>query len=231
MPRLRRAITISLILLFSLPALRAGAQAQGAAVLTTPLEGGIISGVVAIGGTAAHPQFQRYELAFGYDPNPTDSWFSIQPPATTPVSNDLLGRWDTAGVTDGTYVLRLRVFWSESDYLETFVRRVEVRNTPAETPTAGPGAVPLGTALPASVATAPTVDSSAGPLIALPPTATRPAPSGSGGGPPAANPATGFQAATLQRAFATGIGLTLLAFGLLGAYAGWRRYRRAHPRR
>src|SRR6185295_9766953 len=142
---LRRAVWLGLVLALAL--LRPGgvrAQDQGVAVITSPLEGAVLSGLVPITGTATHPEFQRYELSFAYSPNPTDTWFPLQPPATTQVINEIIGRWDTALISDGVYTLRLRVYFSETAYLEAFVPNIRVQNsaptqplpvTTAESPT------------------------------------------------------------------------------------------------
>jgi hypothetical protein len=141
---LRRAVWLGLVLALAL--LRPGgarAQDQGVAVITSPLEGGILSGLVPITGTATHPQFQRYELSFAYSPNPTDTWFPLQPPAATQVVNEIIGRWDTTLISDGVYTLRLRVYFSDTAYLEAFVPNIRVQNTaptqpaPAATPATG----------------------------------------------------------------------------------------------
>src|SRR5258706_15426740 len=115
------------------PAGRASAQTQGVAVITSPLDGAILNGLVPITGTATHPQFQRYELAFAYSPNPTGTWFPLQAPVNTQVINEIIGRWDTTQISDGLYSLRLRVYYSDTAYLEAFVQNVRVQNA---TPTA-----------------------------------------------------------------------------------------------
>ena len=143
---------------------RAHAQDQGVAVITSPLEGALLSGLVPITGSATHPQFTRYELAFGYSPNPTDTWFSLQAPSTNQVINEVLGIWDTTKISDGLYVLRLRVFYGEGAYLETFVANVRVQNSTPAAPTEPPTtAGPPPTETPAPTATTPLID--------LPPTA------------------------------------------------------------
>ncbi len=134
MRRIMRCLCFGLLgLMALLPASGANAQTQGVAVITSPLDGAVLSGLVPITGTATHPQFQRYELAFAYSPNPTNTWFAIQPPVTTQVVNEIMGRWDTAQITDGLYSLRLRVYYSDTAYLEAFVQNVRVQNA---TPTA-----------------------------------------------------------------------------------------------
>src|SRR3972149_3337738 len=77
------------------------AQDQGIAAIYSPLEGAFLSSEVPITGTATHDQFVRYELAFAYSPNPTDTWFPIAPSGAGQVINDVLARWDTTQISDG----------------------------------------------------------------------------------------------------------------------------------
>jgi hypothetical protein len=202
----------------------AQAQSQGLAVITTPLDGATVAGVVPILGTATHPQFLRYELAFGYSPNPTDTWFTLQEPVKTPVVNEVLGRWDTTGVTDGVYTLRLRVYWTERLFVEAFARDVRVQNA---TPTPPPAPQ---TTLPAPQATA-----TATPAIRLPPTSTpRPttvvASANTTSRP--SNPAPNWlDKQIIGRALITGLMLTASLFVLLGLYQGIKATLRYRPRR
>jgi hypothetical protein len=225
----RRLYVLALILAASafLPA-QTWAQDPGVAVITSPLEGATLTGLVPITGSATHPQFQRYELAFGYSPNPTDTWFSLQAPATSQVVNEVLGRWDTTQITDGLYVLRLRVFYGENAYLETFVANVRVQNatpTPVILPPATDTAVPAATATAGPTSTAP--------VIALPPTATARATTVTGGAPVGDPPASGapirINAGLIGAAFLAGVRLTFVAFLLLAAYVSLKavlRFRR-----
>jgi hypothetical protein len=201
------------------------AQDQGAAALVTPLSGATLSGIVVITGTASHPQFQRYELAFGYDPNLTNTWFSIQDPVTLPVVGEVLGRWNTTGIADGVYIVRLRVYATDQGYVEAFVPGVRVQNTVATatlvpTPEMAP---PTETPLPVG----PTPTAAA--LAAQGAVATRAASSSSGTFlsqiTATANPAL------LREAFLTGVKATLVVFGLIGIYAGLSTLWRARLRR
>ena len=113
------------------------AQAPGYADITNPAAGEAIFGLVTIEGSADHPSFVSYELSFAYQPNPEDTWFPIMQSIQTPVSEGRLGLWDTTGITDGTYQLRLRVWLKNGNALQAFVQDLRVRNTvPTETPTA-----------------------------------------------------------------------------------------------
>lgn len=216
-----KRFALSLILVLALQPMRASAQEQGTAVITSPLDGATVSGLVLLTGTATHPQFVRYELAFSYSPNPTDTWFTLQDPALTQVVNDVLGRWDTTNLSDGLYVLRLRVYWSDRNFLEAFARNVLIQNA-APTPTPFPTAVEatpaplLALTLPPPAGTPATQA-----LIVLPPPST-PRPTTNaviaiGGGNTLAGSRLNMSA--IGAAFLDGVRLTLIIFALLGLYA------------
>ncbi len=153
---------------------------QATVLITSPLQGDTVAGAVNIVGTATHPQFARYEIAFAYDPNPTDTWFEIQPPARTQVTESTLAVWDTTHITDGNYMLRLRVYAADSNTsVEIIIRDIQVRNTaPTETPLTPVVSVaptilatptllldtPTATPLPLPTATAPSLRASTTPL-------------------------------------------------------------------
>jgi hypothetical protein len=217
------------------------AQDQGLAAITAPVIGANVSGVVTITGTATHPAFQRYELAFSYDPNPTDTWFTIQEPVTLPVIGATLGQWDTNGIVDGVYALRLRVYSSELTFIETVVRDVHVANAQpgASTPTStfgpAPRPNPTGTATlvgqigatPKGPATlAPTA-----PLIVVSPVARTAGAPGRDGGSLPNDLVAGVSGEGLQTAFLAGVRLTAVVFGLLGLYSGLRYVWRTRLRR
>ncbi len=145
----RMSLAIILIALISLGLLhpaqaapQAAPQLQGQdiAQLTSPTEGQAISGLVTITGSADHPDFARWELAYGPDPNPNDAW---QPFADgqQPVHDGTIGTWNTGVIADGGYMLRLRVIRKDSNYSEAFVRGLKVSNSaPIGTPTSIPPA-------------------------------------------------------------------------------------------
>jgi hypothetical protein len=224
----RVALVLGLLSLLLWAPQPARAQDQGVAVITTPLEGAAVSGLVPIAGSATHPEFRRYEVAFAYSPNPTDTWFVIGGPATTPVANDVLVRWDTGQISDGLYILRLRVFYGNDTFLETFVPNIRVQNatpTPAPPATLTPEAgLPTATVAPTQA------------VIALPPTSTpRPSPTAPAAGPdnrlPASDGAPPINGRLIAAAFGAGVRLTLIGFLLLAAYVSLRAALRARPRR
>jgi len=180
------------------------------ALITAPAQGEVIARTVNILGTASHPQFERYEIAFAYDPNPTDTWFELQPPSTNSVTTGILAIWDTTRITDGTYMLRLRVYATDSNTpLETIVRNIKVRNTPpTETLT------PAATLSPSATAT----------LALLGPTATHlPLPTETPSGllptPTQLPEAAALDFSPYTSAFCNGVYLAGGVFLLLGLYA------------
>ncbi len=155
----RKYLIFSVIVLLSSIAGTAPKQAPGFADITRPEDGEVLHGVVTIEGSAAHPAFVAYELSFAYDPNPTDTWFPIVDDFQTPVSDGRLGLWDTTGITDGDYQLRLYVMLENDSRLEAYARNLRVRNTtPVETqPAYEEQNTPIPTALMATETPAPTV--------------------------------------------------------------------------
>lgn len=107
------------------------AQVEGHAEISRPATGDTVSGVVTILGSASSPRFDHFELSFGYDPNPTDTWFPIGDAISTQVSFGRLGLWDTTRITDGAYSLRLIVTLDDGSLLEDVVEGIEVRSSGA----------------------------------------------------------------------------------------------------
>jgi hypothetical protein len=134
----RVSLAIALIALISLGLLHpawAAPQFQGQdiAQITSPTEGQAISGLVTISGSADHPEFGRWELAY-------DAWQPFAEGAQ-PVLNGTIGTWNTGVIADGGYMLRLRVIRKDSNYSEAFIRGLQVSNSaPIGTPTSIPPA-------------------------------------------------------------------------------------------
>jgi hypothetical protein len=107
------------------------AQAPG---ITSPRDNAVVAGTVAIQGTAAHPEFWKYEVY--YSPMATQEWVFVGQVHETPVINGQLEIWFTTTVPDGAYQLRLRLVRRDGNYDEYFVRNISVSNTvPTATPT------------------------------------------------------------------------------------------------
>lgn len=106
-------------------------QAPGYADITWPSGGEAVFGIVTIEGSASHPAFVSYDLSFAYPEDPTNTWFLIGETTTAPVENGVLGIWDTSGITDGEYRLRLRVNLDNEVIIEHLVDNVRIRNRSA----------------------------------------------------------------------------------------------------
>jgi hypothetical protein len=169
------------------------AQTAGVAEITSPSPGEALAGVVTILGTASHPDFLGYDLAFAYAENPTDTWFALGDPVNTPVTAGRLGLWDTTGITDGDYTLRLRLWLQDGTALTVRVEGLRVRNhTPIETSTPAPTPTPGATVLP-----------TASPPSALVATPTPPPP----------------QPSRAQSALLAGAAVSVLSLTALGTYS------------
>ena len=115
--------------------------------IASPKSGDILRGQVDIVGNMNVPNFASAELAFSYAipvggaSNPADSWFTIQT-FPQPVTDPTLAVWDTTTVTDGDYVLHLRVLLQDGSTQDVAVSDLKIRND-----------VPLPTVTPAATAT------------------------------------------------------------------------------
>lgn len=231
--KIHRAMSMALFALISLALLAGPVVAQPLpqepiAAITSPVDGQELFGIIRITGSANHPEFDRYEIAYGPDPNPNDAWqpFSSN---SQPVSNDVLGLWDTTAVADGTYVLRLRVVRKDSNYQEAFIRGLRVVNQQAQaTPTpVGPeptfppeatvsadSPTPGGDIQPTAISTV---------LVEQPPTTQPVAATGATPTPAANRPGARsggasslFDAGLLTSTCLSGVTLAFVAFGALG---------------
>jgi len=137
-------------------------SAQTSSGITQPTSGESISGVVEVHGTAVHPNYLRYELAFLQQDVPGAEWI-VFAEGSEPVSDGVLAIWDTtvgrtAGAPvfpDGRYQLRLRVVKTDFNYDEYFVTDLVIQNDgPTPTPTPDETAVAL-TATAAAIPTQP----------------------------------------------------------------------------
>ena len=119
-------------------------QAQPNNGITEPAAGSEIAGTVVVIGTANHPEYLRYELAFRYITNPAADWI-VFAEGSEPVTNSTLAIWNTSigrdigapVFPDGRYQLRLRVVKTDYNYDEYFVSDLVIANdAPTPTPTA-----------------------------------------------------------------------------------------------
>lgn len=102
--------------------------------IRAPVEGEVVSGVVAVFGTANTPNFRSYELQYGVSHDPGAFSPPVIGPFGAPVLDGFLGEWDTRDLSEGPHTLRLVVY---DNFGGGYERRVRVFVAPA-TPTPFP---------------------------------------------------------------------------------------------
>ena len=120
-----------LLMLFSV-----AAQDTPPVVITSPAPEELLRGQVTITGNVDLPGFLSAGLDFAYVSNPTDTWFNIQS-FSQPLTDSTLAVWDTTTITDGDYVLRLRVNFEDGTFQEVTVP-IKIGNDVLSTPTPEP---------------------------------------------------------------------------------------------
>jgi hypothetical protein len=135
------------------------AQDEPPITITAPLAGDVLRGEVTIIGTTDIPNFFSAQLDFAYASNPTDTWFAIQT-LPQPVTDSTLTTWNTTSISDGSYVLRLRVNLIDNTFQEITVP-IQIGNdmtpvTPTVAPTATLNAVDVQIPTPFLLAASPT---------------------------------------------------------------------------
>jgi hypothetical protein len=116
------------------------AQESPPLVITSPAPDEILRGQVTITGKVDVPSFISAQLDFSYASNPTDTWFNIQT-FSQPVVDSTLAVWETTSITDGDYILRLRVNFEDGTFQEVTVP-VKIGNDALPTPTLEPTSTP-----------------------------------------------------------------------------------------
>jgi hypothetical protein len=111
---------------------------SGDPAITSPRPGDVLQGAVTVTGSSIITGFVSAEISFAYTEDPTGTWFLIAM-ASQPVQDGTLATWDTTSISDGNYILRLRISLADGTTRETIVPGLRVRNyTPVETPTPMP---------------------------------------------------------------------------------------------
>ncbi|VAW43578.1 hypothetical protein MNBD_CHLOROFLEXI01-628 [hydrothermal vent metagenome] len=119
------------------------ALAQSSSGITSPASGETVMGVVEVRGTAVHPDYLRYELAFLQQDVPGAEWIVFAEgdeqviDGVLAIWNSTVGReFNTPVFPDGRYQLRLRVVKNDYNYDEYYVTDLLVENDgPTPTPT------------------------------------------------------------------------------------------------
>lgn len=210
----QRALLIVLFLVLLIPLTGFAQDAEGVAVITSPVDGQPLFGLVEITGTVQHPSlFGGYVLEWSNAQNP-QVWLPIQQPVSQQVSNGILGQWDTVGgaIPDGIYQIRLRMFLNDGTFRDYEVKGLTLANSaPTNIPTVG--------FVEAATPTLPLLSDEGTPLIQQPPTVT-PRPTFDQPALPVNNSDEGtfvnFGAA--QNAFCNGVFFSVLLFGVVIGY-------------
>jgi hypothetical protein len=108
--------------------------------ITSPAPDELLRGQVTVTGKVDFPGFLSAGLDFAYASDPTGTWFNIQS-FSQPLTDSTLAVWDTTSITDGDYVLRLRVNFEDGTFQEMAVP-VRIGNDVQPTPTPEPTATP-----------------------------------------------------------------------------------------
>jgi len=98
-----------------------------AATLTGPAEGSCVCNTVTVTGSATGITLYVVDRA----PDDTGPWTAISS-STAPVQGGTLATWNTVGLADGTYILRLRAFGAMQGQVTTRWNTVTVDRTPPE---------------------------------------------------------------------------------------------------
>jgi len=114
-------ILATFLLVFSV-----GAQGVTTPAITSPITGQTLQGQVAITGTTGLPNFASAELDFTYSSDETNTRFPVQL-MTQPIENSLLSFWDTTTISDGNYILLLRVYLTDGTFRDVSIK-VQIRN-------------------------------------------------------------------------------------------------------
>jgi hypothetical protein len=116
------------------------AQDSPPLAITSPVPDELLRGQVTIIGKVDVPSFFSAQLDFAYASSPTDTWFNIQT-FSQPMTDSTLAVWDTTTITDGDYILRLRVNFEDGTFQEVTVP-IKIGNDVLSTPTTEPSATP-----------------------------------------------------------------------------------------
>ena len=103
----------------------------GQVAINSPRSGDEVSGLVPVTGSANIPNFGFYKFEIKR-PNET-IWLTIQA-GNSPVTNDLLGEWDTTRLSPGEYQLGLVLVDNQAQSLPACIVQVRVARAPEPTP-------------------------------------------------------------------------------------------------
>ena len=145
--------------------------------IISPQSGDTLRGQVEITGNMDVPNFASAELAFSYTipeggaSSPADNWFTIQTfPQPVHATSPTLAIWDTTPLTDGDYILHLRVFFQDGTSQDIVVSDLKIRNdAPPTTDVPTPTDIPTPTESFEFIATIPLPISTVQPVVTAAP--------------------------------------------------------------
>lgn len=117
------------------------AQDTPPVAITSPRAGDVLRGGISIIGSTDVPGFASARLEFKYASDSAGTWFFLQD-LSQPARETPLYLWDTASITDGDYILRLRVTLVDGSFQEATVPIVINNDAPISTPTVAPTPTP-----------------------------------------------------------------------------------------
>jgi len=135
------------------------AQDSPLIAITSPAAGDALRGQVTISGTTDVSGFLSAQLDFEYASDSSGTWFGIQT-FSQPATDSALAVWDTTAITDGDYILRLRVNLADGTFQEVTIP-VKLQNdvlipTQTPVPASTPNTVEVQVPTPFLLASAPT---------------------------------------------------------------------------
>jgi hypothetical protein len=110
------------------------AQSASPVAIISPAAGDVVGGEVTITGTTDILRFSSSQLDFSYTSDSTGTWFPLAT-LSQPIVDSPLAVWGTTLITDGEYVLRLRVNLEDGAFEEMTVQIKVQNDAPILTPT------------------------------------------------------------------------------------------------
>lgn len=98
------------------------------AVITSPLDGETVRGVVAVKGRAVHEEFGYYKIEFSRAESDRFSFLTSED-TQNPGDSGQLTSWDTSTVPDGDYRLRITVVRKDGNYPPPCDVKVVIKNS------------------------------------------------------------------------------------------------------
>lgn len=110
------------------------AQDSPPVAITSPAAGEVLHGEITVIGSTDIPNFFSAQLDFKYASDDGDGWFPLAA-LSQPALDSTLYLWNTASITDGAYILRLRVTLADGTFQEATVPITIQNDAPIFTPT------------------------------------------------------------------------------------------------